>query len=101
MGIPALKLEPEEPVLEERFARLESDVEHIKTDVSDIKIDVRRLNDKIDAVDQKLTGKIDAVNQKLDDFRVSVEKAFAKDRVGWLLIAATLLGVMAKGFKWI
>jgi predicted nucleic acid-binding Zn-ribbon protein len=104
MGMPALKLESEEPVIEERVARLEEKVEHIQSDVSEIKTDVRRSNDKIDAV-----------NQKVDDFRVSVEKSFAAvgeriadlktgrayDRVWWLLIAAALLGVMAKGFGWI
>ncbi|HWM69682.1 MAG TPA: hypothetical protein VNO35_24100 [Steroidobacteraceae bacterium] len=30
-----------------------------------MKIDIRRLGEKIDAVDQKLTAKIDAVDQKL------------------------------------
>jgi tetrahydromethanopterin S-methyltransferase subunit G len=124
--MPALKLDLEEPMtVEERVARVEANVEHIQADVSDIKIDVRRLSDKIDAVDvkltakidavdTKLTGKIDAVNQKLDDFRVSVEKGFAElrqrigdlktdrafDRVWFLLISAGVLGIMAKAFKW-
>ena len=64
MAIPALKIEPEAP-LEERVARLEVNVEHIQKDVSDMKVDIRRLGDKIDGVDQKLTAKIDGVDQKL------------------------------------
>jgi predicted nucleic acid-binding Zn-ribbon protein len=64
MAIPALKTDRENP-LEERVARLENNVEHIQRDVSDMKVDIRRLGDKIDAVDQKLVAKIDAVDQRL------------------------------------
>ena len=64
MAMPAVKFEPEDP-LEDRVARLEVNVEHIQKDVSEIKVDIRRLNDKIDVVDQKLTAKIDAIDTKL------------------------------------
>src|SRR3954453_22857337 len=64
MAMPAVKFEPEDP-LEDRVARLEVNVEHIQKDVSEMKVDIRRLNDKIDVVDQKLTAKIDGVDQKL------------------------------------
>ena len=64
MAMPAVKFEPEDP-LEDRVARLEVNVEHIQKDVSEIKVDIRRLNDKVDVVDQKLTAKIDAVDTKL------------------------------------
>jgi predicted nucleic acid-binding Zn-ribbon protein len=119
MRMPALKLEPEEPVIEERVARLESDVKHIQSDVSEIKIDVRRLNDKIDAVDQKVDdfrvsvekqfGEFGArMEKQFGEFGVRMEKGFAKinaglmiDRVWWLLISAGLLGVMARAFKWL
>jgi septation ring formation regulator EzrA len=50
MGMPARKFEFEEVPVEERLARLESNVEHIQSDVSEMKVDIRRLNDKIDAV---------------------------------------------------
>jgi chromosome segregation ATPase len=66
MAMPALKLEAENPV-EERVARLEVNVEHILLDVADIKTDIRRLNDKVDAVEQRLTDKIDGVDKKLSD----------------------------------
>jgi chromosome segregation ATPase len=64
MAMPAVKFEPEDP-LEDRVARLEVNVEHIQKDVSEMKVDIRRLNDKIDGVDQKLTAKIDGVEQRL------------------------------------
>jgi chromosome segregation ATPase len=96
MAIPALKLELEEPV-EDRVGKLEAHVEHIRADVSESKIEIRRLNDKVDEVKDSLAK-----------FALSVEKSFAElkigralDRVWWLLICGTLLGVMARGFKWI
>jgi hypothetical protein len=125
MAMPALKLEMETPV-EERVARLEANVDHIQKDVADTKIDIRRLNDKIDSVDQKLSTKIDNVDQKLSAkidgvkdsvtaLAINMEKSFANvekaiaalhsarafDRVWWLLMSGALLGVMARAFKWI
>ena len=125
MALPALKFEMETP-LEERVARLEANVEHIQKDVSDMKIDIRRLGDKIDSVDQKLSAKIDGVDQKLSAktesvkdlvtaLAINMEKQFANveksfgvlhtarafDRVWWLLMSAALLGLMARAFKWI
>jgi chromosome segregation ATPase len=96
MAKPALKFELEEPV-EDRIGKLEAHVEHIRTDVADTKIDVRRLNDKIDDVNQTLSAKIDAVLQQLSELKIGR----ALDRVWWLLMCGTLLGVMARGFKWI
>ena len=91
MAMPALKLEPEEPV-EERIAILESDVKHIRADVSEVKIEIRRLgdkvdglntkidvvkqhlSDKIDGVDRMLSDKIDGVDQRLSDKIDTVDK---------------------------
>jgi chromosome segregation ATPase len=64
MAMPALMLELETPV-EERVARLEANVEHIRSDISDVKIDLRRLNDKVESIDQKLITRIDGVEQRL------------------------------------
>jgi hypothetical protein len=107
MAMPALKLEAENPV-EERVARLEVNVEHILLDVSDIKIDIRRLNDKIDAVDKKLSDKFDSLKDTVASLTLRVETGFADmkasramDRVWWLLMCAAMLGVMAHGFKWL
>ncbi|HWM69730.1 MAG TPA: hypothetical protein VNO35_24340 [Steroidobacteraceae bacterium] len=107
MAMPALMSELEEPV-EERVAKLEIHVEHIRSDISDMKTDIRRLNDKIDAVDQKLTGEIHAVDKKLSDkfdsvieMLTSLKVGQANNRVWWLLMCAAMLGVMARGFKWL
>jgi uncharacterized coiled-coil protein SlyX len=74
MGMPARKFEFEEVPVEERLARLESNVEHIQSDVSEMKIDIRRLNDKIDGLDQRLCAKIDGGDQKLSDKTDGVEQ---------------------------
>jgi archaellum component FlaC len=66
MAMPALKFELETP-LEERVGRLEADVEHIRMVLSDIKTDIRRLNDKIEKVDQRLSSKIESAYQRLSD----------------------------------
>jgi chromosome segregation ATPase len=129
MAMPALKYPTESPV-EERVAVLEANIEHIRSDISEMKTDIRRLNEKIDGVDQKLTARIDRVEEKLTaridrleekltakidgvkdglaNLALSMEKAFSSlkvarvlDRVWWLLMSAALLGVMARGFKWI
>jgi predicted nucleic acid-binding Zn-ribbon protein len=64
MGTPALQFTPETSV-EERLARLETHLEHIQTDIADTKIDIRRLNDKVDGLEQRLLGKMDGLDQKL------------------------------------
>lgn len=102
--------------LEVQVAKLAADVEHIKTDVADMKIDLRRvagsvseldsrLNAKIDGVDQRLTGKIEAVEQRLTGRIDALRDEFVSAKV-WALglyfgLAASMLFVMAKGFKWI
>ena len=55
------------------------------------------LSARIEAVNQTLLAKLDAVHQQLVELKISR----ALDRVWWLLMCGTLLGVMARGFKWI
>jgi chromosome segregation ATPase len=104
MALPAMKFEPEVH-LEDRVARLEVNVEHIQKDVSEMKVDIRRLSDKIDGVDQKLTAKIDSVEQRLS---ARIDGVDAKvDRVDQRLtgkldslkdVVTTLAINMEKGF---
>ena len=93
--------------MEERVARLEANVEHIRSDISDMKIDIRRLGDKIENADQKLSAKIESVDQKLSAKIDSVLQSVADlkigralDRVWWLLMSGAHLGIMARAFKW-
>jgi hypothetical protein len=52
---------------------------------------------RIDDVNRTLSAKIDAIHQQLAELKISR----ALDRVWWLLMCGTLLGVMARGFKWL
>ena len=76
--------------MEDRIARLEARVEHIQSDIPEMKTDIRDLRT------QAGEGK-DAVT----NLARKIEKYTGVDRVWWLVIAATLLGVMAHGFKWL
>jgi SMC interacting uncharacterized protein involved in chromosome segregation len=94
--------------MEERIARLETQVEHIHKDLTRIEGKVDKLDEKLDAKVGKLDEKIDAQNKRHEAFRLDVMNKFAQmakgrmaDKVWLLLIAAALLGVMARGFKWI
>lgn len=86
MGMPALNLARENP-MEERMARLEAHVEHLQIDVSEIKGDIRRLDAKID--------------DKIDGLKDSITSAKLWAFALYLALAATLLAVLARGFKWI
>ena len=84
----------QEAAVEERVARLETHVEHIRGDLSDVKMQVRELGRDLRDLDRKV-----------DSFRLVFEQSLFKATV-WALslyfaLAATLLGVMAKGFGWI
>lgn len=76
----------------------------------DIKVDA--LNEKIDSsfrtLDQKIDSKCDSLRESLTTLRLELKDEFAAirkqqwlDKVWWLMIAAAILGVMARGMKWI
>lgn len=69
--------------LESRVARLESDVAHIRSDIAEVKRDIRELRQQIAALERKLIH------------------GLGSNRVWMLLQSAVLLGVMARGFKWL
>ena len=94
-----------ERTMEARIARLESHTEHIQSDVAEIKTDIRRLDLRIESLDQKLNQKCDFLKDSLYELRLSTEKSFARLTLWaltlYIMLAATLLGVMAKGFGWV
>ena len=82
---------------QERTARLEEKVAHIESDVTDLRTDVRRIDAKIDAVKDL----VNSVRLEMREGLARLEKARVIDRLWWMAIAATLLGVMARGFHWL
>lgn len=96
MALPALKFDPE-TVVEERIARLEANVEHIQSDILEMKSDIREVRKEVQDVRKEMHASFATVEASLTALKVGR----AIDKIWWLLIAAGLLGVMAKGFKWI
>jgi predicted RNase H-like nuclease (RuvC/YqgF family) len=83
----------ESPVAE-RITRLEAHVENIRDDITDMKAGMQRMDQKIDTL-----------RDSLFEFRLSMERSLWR-LTHWgvalhATLAATLLGVMAKGFGWI
>jgi septation ring formation regulator EzrA len=104
MGMPARKFEFEEVSVEERLGRLELNVEHIHSDVSEIKVDIRRLNDRIDAVDQKFTAKFDSLKDQIAALALTMEKSHSQLRL-WAMtlfisMAGGLLTFLAHALHW-
>ena len=101
--------------MEERLTRLESNVEHIQSDVSEMKVDIRRLNDKIDGIDQRLCAKIDGGDQKLSDkidslkdqisgLALTTEKSHSQLRIWamtfYISMAGGLLTLLGRSLHW-
>ena len=112
MGAPALRLEQGETV-EERLTRLESDVKHIQSDVSEMKAHLLRTDGKIDAVVKSVselnvafvqsTSQLKlALEQSTSELKLALEQSTSRLKVWWLVtLLATILGAVARGFKWI
>lgn len=69
--------------LESRVARLEADVANIRSDIADMKLDIRELR------------------KELAELRDRLTRGLASNRIWMLLQSAAILGVMARGFKWL
>ena len=77
--MPAMANEP----IESRVARIESDVAHISSQIAELKLDVRELRKQLAELEQKLI------------------RGLGSNRIWMLLQSAAILGVMARGFKWL
>lgn len=98
----------EEVHMDERIARLESDVAHIQTDIADVKIDIRELrgdmkaaNDSIAALKTDVSTLRAEVKAGFDDVKKSLKLTNATTIAAMLVIAGTILGVIARAMKWI
>ena len=107
MTASARKFEAEND-METRITRLETKTEHIESTLTDIKGRVGRIEDKLDAVKDSVTAlraemndKFAALEGRIRDSFESLKVGRVLDKVWALLTAAALLGVMARGFKWI
>lgn len=81
--MPAAATMMADQALESRVARLESDVAHIRSDIAEMKLDIRQLQEQMRQVEQRLI------------------QGLASNRIWMMLQSAAILGVMARGFKWL
>jgi hypothetical protein len=89
-------------------------VDHLQSDMTEVKASIVALDRKVDAVRALLENKIEALDARIDSVRESLGSRIDAlkdsidslkvgrwvDRVWWLVIAAGMLGVMARGCKW-
>jgi hypothetical protein len=76
--------------VEERVANLEAARDHARSDVLDLRTHLLRLESKLDALDGRMR----------DSFE-SLKVGRAMDKVWALLTVGVILGIVARGFKWI
>lgn len=89
MALPARKITAEES-MEARIARLEATTAHIQSDVQGLRQEMKELNTKLDT-------KFEQIQKSFESLRIGR----VLDRVWMLLSMGAMLGVMARGFKWI
>ena len=104
----AVRVSITENDVEVRVARLESDVAHIRSDISEMKADVRQLRGEIGGLRgelRELKDYVVASNEKHHQRFTAIEGRISSMQVWALLLyitfAASLLGVLARGFHWI
>lgn len=88
---------PEEPMLEQRVARLEADVSEIRSDVRDIRTDIREMNGRMLRLEERM-GRMEVGIQKLTDRieNIPTNWTFVATLVGAVFAAlATVLGAIA------
>jgi predicted nuclease with TOPRIM domain len=107
MALPARKIEAEDS-MEARIARLEAHTEHIQSDVRDLRQDMKGLRQEMKELSAKFDAKLGEINEKIDSKFGELQKTLESIKIGrvwdrvWMLLSmGALLGVMARGFKWI
>ena len=76
--------------VQERLARLESDVAHIHPDLCELRAEVGELR-----------GSFIQLQKDLADLRVELTKAIASTRIWGLTLTGVVLSVMSHGYRWI
>ena len=87
--------------MEARIARLEATTEHIQSDVKELRQDVKEIRQELKSLNEKLDGKFEALQKDIHKSFESIRVGRVVDRVWTLLAMGALLGVIARGFKWI
>lgn len=90
-------------MLEERVARIESDVEHLKVDVAEIKGKLNGLSDEFRAFKVEVTREFGAVHTDIESLRTAIEKNKLWMIVTVAVLISTGIGTLAtlgRVMKW-
>lgn len=112
MSVPARRFKWEDSVethsMDARVSALEAHYQHIHADVQDVRDDVKGIRQEMTGLSAKFDEKLSQLTERFDtkfgDFQRTLEAMNINrvwDRVWMLLSMGALLGVMARGFKWI
>jgi hypothetical protein len=83
-----------EDCVEDRIAKLGSDVQHLQADVSDIKAWTRQFQSEV-------LSRFDRITESMAELRTQMYRGDLQTRVWVLVSIGAVLAVMARGFKWI
>lgn len=95
-------------VLEAHYRHIQADVQELRDDVKGIRQEMKELSARFDAklaeLAQRFDTRFSGVDAKFGELQKTLEAmniGRVWDRVWILLAMGALLGVMARGFKWI
>lgn len=97
-------MEIDQAKIEARLDRIEVGVAGLDTQVARILVDVAETKCKVQELDRRVTETQDDVKElrtRMEDGFHSVRKEISDAKIWALLIAAAMLGVLARGFHWI
>src|SRR5579864_4263114 len=87
--------------LQADVGQLQSDVRHLQADVTEIKADARQFRTEVTARFNEVTARFDKVLESIAELRTQMVRADLQTRIWMLVSFGGLLGVLARGFKWI
>ncbi len=90
-------------MLEERVAKIESDVEHLKTDVEHLKTDVRELRTDFHSFKVEVTREFGALKAQIEWVRTAIEQSkrwMLLTGLGLLATSAGTLATLGRIMRW-
>ena len=92
---------PIERRIEVRLLRLEDKVTGIATDLKEFKTEFKELRSEFKSEVSSFRGEMNSLRTRMEDGFQSLRKEMSDTKVWALIIAAGVLGILAKGFHWI
>jgi hypothetical protein len=97
-------MESEQTKIEGRLDRIEVSVTGLETHVARVSVDLAETKCKVQEVERRVIethSDVKELRTRMEDGFQSVRKEISDAKIWALLIAASMLGVLARGFHWI